>query len=99
ETGEDRCYRSPCGFFRCNSVKRKMRVEGCQANELRSGISTGPCNCDAYFFHLHHLQCTHRHKKREGLEPSLFLAVAPMFIALSTGTASSHPSVRTFSVL
>jgi hypothetical protein len=41
----------------------------------------------------------HKHKKREGLEPSLFLTVAPMFIALSTGTAFSHPFVRTFSVL
>jgi hypothetical protein len=74
-------------------------MEGCQANELRSGISTSPCDCDAYFLHLSHPLCTHRHKKREGLEPSLFLTVAPMFIALSTGTAFSHPSVRTFSVL
>ena len=49
-----------------------MRVEGCQANEFRSDISTGPCNCDAYFFHLYDLEPTHRHKKREGLEPSLF---------------------------
>ena len=76
-----------------------MRVEGCQAEKFRSGISTGSCNRNAYFLHLHHPLSPHRHKKREGLEPSLFLTVAPMFIALSTGTAFSHLSVRTFSAL
>jgi hypothetical protein len=74
-------------------------MEGCQANELRSGVSAGPCDCDAYFLHLRHPLCAERHKKREGVEPSLFLTVAPVFIVLSTGTASLHPSVRTFSAL
>jgi len=76
-----------------------MRVEGCQADEFRSGISTGPCDCNAYFLRLLHLFFTPQTQKREGLEPSLFLTVAPMFTALSTGTAFSHPSVRTFSAL
>ena len=36
-------------------------------------------------------------KKREGLEPSLFLIVAPVSNALSTGIAFLRPSVRIFS--
>lgn len=31
-----------------------MRMKGCQADEFRSGISTGSCDCDTYFLHLSH---------------------------------------------
>ena len=41
-----------------------MRVKGYQANELRSGISTGPCDCDAYFFHLPWPLCSPQTQKK-----------------------------------
>ena len=41
-----------------------MRVEGCQPNELRSGISTGPGDCDAYFSHLYHPPSIPRAQKK-----------------------------------
>jgi len=41
-----------------------MRVEGCQANELRSGISTRPCNCDTYLLHLPYPLCTPQTQKK-----------------------------------
>ena len=41
-----------------------MRVEGGQADEFRSGISTGPCDRDAYLLHLHHPVCTPRTQKK-----------------------------------
>ena len=41
-----------------------MWVEGCQADELRSGISTGSCDRDAYFLHLHHPVFTPQTQKK-----------------------------------
>jgi len=41
-----------------------MWVEGCQADEFRSGISTGSCDRNAYFLHLHHLLFTPQTQKK-----------------------------------